>query len=272
MNDLPGDHLGDRASALLDGELDEHEAAAWQAHADACELCTRTLQRTAYARQAVRSMAMVEVPFGVFERLDTTAGSTHLGTRRRKRWTFGAANVAGAAAAWVLVLSGATLSEPGSVAPSVGATLSDHQRAEASVAMPTLDEATALSNEFRMPSTAARYELAEVSIEGRSMRATYTDGFDVVSVFREPGELAWGELPEEVTEVRVGNGTGALIDDGQLSVLFVERAPWVYAVVAPTESGVIEEIAEAMPTKDTSLGDRIGDAARSLVDCFGLRG
>lgn len=268
----PDEHLGDRASALLDGELDGPEADRWRAHAQICPLCQMNLRRTSEARLSVRSLGMVEVPAGVFDRLLAAEAPVRLGHRRRRRWTFGAVNVAGAAAAWVFVLSGATLSRTGTVAPSIGAALSDHERAEASVAMPSLDEANALSDEFRLPSRAVSFELAEVSIDGQSMRATYTDGFDVVSVFREPGELSWDDLPDGVERVRVGDRTGALVDDGELSVLVVERSPWVYAVVAPTDSGVIAEIAEAMPSKGTSVGDRIKDATRSLVDCFGLRG
>ncbi len=56
------EHLGDRLSALADGELDAAAEAAARSHLIACETCTRELAATARVRQLVRELPAVEPP------------------------------------------------------------------------------------------------------------------------------------------------------------------------------------------------------------------
>jgi anti-sigma factor RsiW len=91
-----GDHLGDRLSALLDGELAGDEVRDADAHLAECEQCRAELDATASTRSLVRALPAVEPPFGFYERLTR---------RRRSMWRRGVAAVAGgAAAAAVLVV------------------------------------------------------------------------------------------------------------------------------------------------------------------------
>jgi anti-sigma factor RsiW len=96
MTDANGDHLGDRLSALLDGELAGDEVRDADAHLAECEQCRHELTATASARSLVRGLPAVEPPFGFYERLTR---------RRRSAWRRGVGAVAGgAAAAAVLVV------------------------------------------------------------------------------------------------------------------------------------------------------------------------
>jgi anti-sigma factor RsiW len=55
-----GPHLGDRLSALVDGELDAAAEAVARSHLAACEACTGELAATARVRDLVRGLPAVE--------------------------------------------------------------------------------------------------------------------------------------------------------------------------------------------------------------------
>ena len=56
----PGPHLGDRLSALVDGELDPTEEAVARGHLAACEACAGELAATARVQALVRGLPAVE--------------------------------------------------------------------------------------------------------------------------------------------------------------------------------------------------------------------
>jgi anti-sigma factor RsiW len=92
-------HLGDRLSALLDGELADDEVRDADAHLAECEQCRDELVATASARSLVRGLPAVEPPLGFYERLTR---------RHRSTWRRGVAAVAGGAAAAAVLLVWAT--------------------------------------------------------------------------------------------------------------------------------------------------------------------
>jgi anti-sigma factor RsiW len=122
MSATPGGHLGDRLSALLDGELAAAEVAAAREHLAACPACTAELQAVDEARRALRGLPALDPP---------TALWTWVGRRRRRGRRALAGLVASAAAAAALVLS--TAPRPAPVRPAVGE-LVDVHAATASVA------------------------------------------------------------------------------------------------------------------------------------------
>jgi anti-sigma factor RsiW len=65
----PSDHLGDRLSGLLDGELAEREAQQARRHLDACPRCSEELQAVGEAREWLRHLPPVEPPAEFAERL-----------------------------------------------------------------------------------------------------------------------------------------------------------------------------------------------------------
>lgn len=104
-------HLGDRLSALLDGELPPGEQEGARAHLAGCARCAEELAMVGLSRSWVRGLPQVDPPFGFYERMlsDRTVvtgapfGSTPFGARPGLRRRVGLAAL-GAAAAAVTVL------------------------------------------------------------------------------------------------------------------------------------------------------------------------
>lgn len=82
-DDRPDDHLGDRLSGLLDGELAPAEDAAARAHLAGCSACRTELEAVARARSWLRDLPQVEPPFGFYERMLREPRTPSLGVRRR---------------------------------------------------------------------------------------------------------------------------------------------------------------------------------------------
>ena len=113
------DHLGDRLSALLDGELVADERRAAEAHLADCASCRDELAATASTRAMVRGLPAVDAPFGFYERVIRRSSPATPGRRR------GLASVAAGAAAAVALLVLATPSaEP--VDPAVDDLVARH--------------------------------------------------------------------------------------------------------------------------------------------------
>jgi anti-sigma factor RsiW len=117
-----GHHLGDRLSALLDGELAPAEAAAARIHLEGCGRCRAELRAVEEARGALRSLPWLEPPPSL---------SAWVGRRRRRTRRAAVGLVASAAAAAALVV--AAPHRPPTVRPPV-ADLVDVHAATASVA------------------------------------------------------------------------------------------------------------------------------------------
>jgi anti-sigma factor RsiW len=98
MSDPTG-HLGDRLSALLDGELAADEVRDAHAHLADCETCQLELAATSSSRAVLRQLPDVDPPFGFYERLVR---------RRHSTWRRGVAAVMSGAAAAALLLVLAT--------------------------------------------------------------------------------------------------------------------------------------------------------------------
>jgi anti-sigma factor RsiW len=64
-----GDHLGDRLSGLIDGELDEAEAEDARRHLAGCPGCSGELQAVTEARSWLRQLPAVEPPVELRQRL-----------------------------------------------------------------------------------------------------------------------------------------------------------------------------------------------------------
>jgi len=262
-------HLGDRASGHLDGQLEDHEHIEAEEHLAHCATCSAMRQRVAEVRQALRSLPPVEPPAGFYERL---LAGTFPSVRVRRGLRLGVLNAVAAAAIWVLVLGVGNFTAARRVAPSVGTSVSFHQAAMTTAPTPQPDS-VALSSRWQLPAEASQFRLASVMVEPRGVRAEYTNGASLVTVMRQRGRLDWSHLPSDVSKSRVDGQRVVVAGDQQWSVLFVERAPYVYTVVAPVGSGVVEQIAAALPgSKSRSLSDRLEGAANGLVDCFGFRG
>ncbi len=98
-------HLGDLASAYLDGEVTPIESERVRRHLDSCEACVREIGDLHTARSALRGLPTLEVPAVVFAELGL-AGEVVPLRRRMVTW------VAAAAAAAVLFVGAAIVAAP----------------------------------------------------------------------------------------------------------------------------------------------------------------
>lgn len=122
MSPASGDHLGDRLSALLDGELSPDAEVAARSHLAACAACAAELQAVEEARRLVRSLPLLDPPVSLW---------VWVRRRRRRARRAVVGLVASAAAAVALVL--AATPRPTPVQPAL-ADFVDAHAASASVA------------------------------------------------------------------------------------------------------------------------------------------
>ncbi|MDQ4132288.1 MAG: anti-sigma factor [Actinomycetota bacterium] len=121
------DHLGDRLSGLLDGELPPDEEAEARHHLAACAACRAEMDEVGAARSWVRALPAVDPPFGFYERLLGT-GSAQPGPAPRRRVGRGLAALAATAAVGLAVVTVASpQNEP--VTPSVNQLVEAHTTA-----------------------------------------------------------------------------------------------------------------------------------------------
>lgn len=264
------DHLGDRVSAWIDGELVGDELELTASHLDECDHCRSVVDAERSVREWIRLLPPEEPPPGFLDMLVASGPRDRRSDRRRVR--FGVANLVASAAVWVLVLGVGQLSHNATVTPRVGNFVTTHQANVLSTNNFGTVDRQMQSTRSDLPAATSRFDLVAYRAESSMTQAVYSDGIDAVSVFRQVGALDWDAVGDG-RSVAVGDSRGVVIDRGDVEVLLFERGDYAYAVVAPPSSGVIDEIAVAMPSSPgPSLWDRAADAGRGLLDCFGLRG
>jgi anti-sigma factor RsiW len=257
-------HLHEELSAFLDGELDTDETLAVQRHLDGCAPCRHELAAIAAVRSAVRSLPLVEPPFGLYERALRRRDAS-VTTRRAL------ANVAVAAAVWLAVLAlsggsfgGALSVGVSSVVPSVDEAVREHtSNAEA----PPHDPAPS-----RLPDELpGEYRMVGAVRDGARVQVIYSDGSSFLSVFQRPGSIRWSRLPAGGRAVRVGSELGWHWRRKGLDVVVFERDWMTFTVVAPARRAVADAAAEVVPGPGApSLVDRLRVAGRALFDAFRL--
>jgi anti-sigma factor RsiW len=203
-------HLGDRLSALLDGELRPDEVAAARAHLAGCATCAAELEAVDAARDVVRSMPLVEPPPGFLDGLVPPLPPV-VPLRRRNRSAVLSA-VASVAASLVVLAMGA-----GSVQslfePSVPGAVDDHVATAAALDLggpslretesPVTTEAPRAVEELPAPYRApleldGGYRLVEAFGRGQVVHLVYErdGGRHALSVFEAPGRVDWDAVPD----------------------------------------------------------------------------
>lgn len=114
MTRAAGNHLGELASAYLDGETSAAESLMVVEHLADCERCRLEMADLHAARSALRSLPVLELPVGLLAGVGPPAEVVPL-RRRPLSW------VAAAAAAIIVFVAAATASAP----DVVGITLDD---------------------------------------------------------------------------------------------------------------------------------------------------
>ena len=98
-------HLGELASAYLDGEVTPAESERVRTHLDSCQVCAREMSDLHVARSALRALPTLEVPVAVFAELGLVDGVVPI-RRRAVTW------VAAAAAAAAIFVGTAVVAAP----------------------------------------------------------------------------------------------------------------------------------------------------------------
>jgi predicted anti-sigma-YlaC factor YlaD len=113
MSCLTGGLIPERIYAYLDGEMEEAEMRALEAHLASCPACREAVAARRRIAEAAESLPSFEVPDGfaasVMARIGPKAARKPL-MRRPRAWAAGAAGLALAGAGWVL-LTGRSFSD-----------------------------------------------------------------------------------------------------------------------------------------------------------------
>lgn len=105
-------HLGELASAYLDGETTQQEAAKLVAHLGRCQLCQREMEDLHAGRSLLRSLPVLEMPESIRVELGLVPNVVPL-VRRPLTW------VGAAAAAIMIFVVAATATAPDTVGLSL---------------------------------------------------------------------------------------------------------------------------------------------------------
>jgi hypothetical protein len=254
-----GGHPDDESlSAYLDGA----EQEGMRTHLLACPSCRRRVDELQAVRDVVRTLPLVDPPFGFYER------TLKLGPRPRstssQRFARG---VTGGILGMVLVLVLIALidRQPADVRPELRGLTNDLNgldggaRVAATPAPPVL------------PASLAGLPYAGTQRVDDHEYAVYRAGGDWLAVLWREGEL---QAPADVA-VQCLPMTGGEACYGKMrggAFAMVERGERVYTIIGTKEEGELQRAAAELPsaTSSSSLSERVADAGRSLLDAFGL--
>ncbi len=220
-------------SAYIDGELDDDERARVARDLAASPELQQELAELAATRAMLRDLPAVA------PRQPLTI--TLPGRRRRPGGRRFATAVAAAAAVWVLILSVGVSLGSLPVVPDVDQLAVRHaSAAESDMAFVEM-EPEAMDDPAIMSDIGHGMGLEAVYQAGALVQARYSDGAHAVSIFHEPGQVDWEELPR--------SGTLEMMDEGPVwrgsmddtEVLVTERGDLVVTVV--TDGDMAEEMA-----------------------------
>ena len=93
----------------------------------------------------------------------------------------------------------------------------------------------------------------------------YSDGVLSISVFEQPGDLEWGELPPGGTDAEVADKRAVRYELPGGEAWVFERAGVVYTVVGDAPASELEAVAAAVSAPDESRVERM---ARMVVEPF----
>ena len=290
----PDEHLGDLLAAYVDHAATAEERAAVEAHVATCSACLEELSVELRVHEMLRTMPIVTVPPGFFERLDRMGPTTR--SRRSRALRFAVANLVGSAAALVLVVGFVSAAGAPSVSPNVASSVSAHVDAEQVVddTAPTPAQLSPVGDNRALrwtsdPAGAARaaaaaglpevvfgsFGLAAVVQRPWAVQAVYSDGHEELSVFVQDGHLRWQSLPDDAQPVLVAGQPAWRLEAGGREVLLIERPEQVITIVGPLPAASASAVARAIPGHpgtDHSVIGRIRDAGRDLLGVFGLQG
>jgi anti-sigma factor (TIGR02949 family) len=271
-------HLDDVLSAYLDDELTAAERAEVDAHLAACPECRSDLDAEAEVRRVLRELPAVDPPFGFYERILRDGPGVRSTPDKKRRLRFGLANIAGAAAAWLVILGVVNVnSATGSVEPVTADYVSAHASVPADLsASESPDEAAKVQANYDAPMRlAGTYQLVGLVDDNGIPQLIYTDGRRVVSMFVQAGRLNVDALPSDAEVVNVNGAQAWQVPTAQGAVVFLQRPGVVVILVgADPDQAASDVVQSGGPRADEheSLLDHVTDAGTGLLETFGFQG
>ncbi|MGI9623605.1 MAG: anti-sigma factor family protein [Acidimicrobiales bacterium] len=267
----------ERLCAYLDDELSPNDRDAVETELSSSARLRRELAELEATRSLVRGLPMLDLPAGVTQRVRPAAtgglasqtGSNRFGYRR-----IGVA-IAAVAAAWLLILSVGVSLGSLPIVPEVDQLAVQHAAAESGDEMSFAE----MDSESMMKKDAAIMAdighgmgLDAVFQRDDVVHARYSDGEHAVSVFHEPGEVDWDDLPAsgEIEVLPTGKVWRSSMKG--VEVLVVQRGDLVVTIVVDgdMDEDMATAASEMVPQvdEDPSWWDRLKAAPGNIFDRF----
>lgn len=231
----------DRISAYLDGELDGDELSEFEAHLGADAELVAEVRAIASTRAALQALPQV------LPRRDLAELGPRPLAGTRKGWPLRAVAAAGAVAAVAVLLALVVFNNGDSaIVPALNDLVGQHESASA---LETTEDFQVMEREavdmaMKAPDEMAGMPMGGVYQSRDVVQVVYTDGVHNVSIFHQPGEVAWDEMPEE-GEMMMMDGDQAWHGSMHGSdVVVVDSDDGVVTIVA--DGDMATDVAEAL--------------------------
>ena len=281
------EHLADRLSALLDGELAPDEAAAARAHLAGCQPCATELEAVDAARSVLRGLPQVAPPAGFLEGLVRPPAPV-IPLHRRSAVVSAVASVA---ASLLLLAFGSGIGEIRSpFAPEVSGAVQDHTSAVAALADAGQLTGASLREDETTPSTDVPrtledlpapyrapleldggYHLVQAFGRGDTVHLVYERGDHALSVFESVGDVQWDRLPSD-GERHDQDGVSLWQGEEPVAggwVVVLQHDGLTATVVGDEGADEVLEAARSLPApRSLSLLQRVRDACADSLDAL----
>ncbi|MCP3936256.1 MAG: hypothetical protein GY708_12895 [Actinomycetia bacterium] len=259
MNQI--ENVSELLSAYMDNELDDHERRRVDEALTLDEALVDELRSMRQIREAVRDLPLLDIPDEFAQRLERRSPFGPVARpRRRTRTRAGALSALVSVAFWGVLVGTGSSTE---VLPDLAGVVAFHT--DGSESGTEIDPSAVDA----MPMSADGFSLVEASRSEGVDQYLYSNGVDDVAVMVQRGRVDWDGLPIG-SRLDVEDGAGWLGDIDGRHVLVVGRGDSVYLVTGSVVDDMFV-VSNAMPETERSLGDRIVDASRELVDLVGVQ-
>jgi hypothetical protein len=220
----------------------------------------------------------VDPPFGFYERIRRDGPGAGQAPGKKRRLRFGLVNIAGAAAAWLLILGVVNVNTAtGSVEPATADFVQAHASVEPELGTAESPEQAAKAQaDYGAPvRLAGTYQLVGYVDGGDAPQLLYTDGRRIVSMFLRPGRLNQDALPSDAEPVHVNGVLAWQVPTSAGAVVFLQRPGVVVILVGVDPDQAASDMAGPnglRADEHESMLDHLTDAGEGLLETFGFQG
>ncbi len=253
----------DRISGYLDGELSEVELSQFKNDLSEDAALRDQLDQIAAVRGRLRTMGDVAAPFGFFERI--------VNRERRHRRVGALMGVAAIAAALLVLVSATPVAEPIEFVVGIDQLVAQHATASAD-----------MSSMIELDDDHKAHILGEADLSTMDLTVRHavrtSDGTDwvqygrkdgtMLSVFRQPGTLAAGWMPDDAEAMEMGGDDAWIMQRLGRDVLVAEHDSMVFTLVADDYDDLMNTMHHELPDASGGLSDDLSNAAMVVIDLF----